>query len=161
MDDFIDEISFYGLSARIKRLSDTLHREAREINSYLGFDIEPNWHLIFLSLKNESLTVTEIAKQLQFSHPAVIKIINKMKAKGYIESVLDENDSRKNILSLTTKSLKLLPEFEKGWKNIQSILEECSEENFIENIKYFESSFKKESLVERYKKLNKTPIINK
>ncbi len=149
MKDFIDEIDYFGLSARIKRLSDTLNSEARNLYAYLGFEIEPNWHLIFLSLKDESLSVTEIAKQLKFSHPAVVKIIKKMKDAGYVESVQDKNDARKQILSLTNKSKTLLPKFEHSWNKIQLALRECSNEKFLDHIKFFEDNLKKASLVER------------
>ena len=154
MKDFIDTLKYYGLSARIKRLSDTLNTEARNINAHLGFDIEPNWHLIFLSLKEESLSVTEIANQLQFSHPAIVKIIKKMKERGYVNSVQDKQDARKQLLSLTTKSKKLLPTFEKGWGQIQLALQDCSDNEFLDNIKHFEKNLKEASLVERVQNIS-------
>ena len=152
MEDFIDSIQYYGLSARIKRLSDTLNNESRKMNAFLGFDTEPNWHLIFLLLKNESLPVTEIARRLQFSHPAVVKIIKKMKERGYIYSVQDEHDSRKQHLSLTEKSKALLPKFEEGWTRIQAILKECTTPDFLSSIEFFENNIKSESIIDRLKK---------
>lgn len=154
MRDFIDEIAYFGLSARIKRLSDTLNGEARNINAYLGFDIEPNWHLVFLSLKEQSLSVTELAKQLQFSHPAIVKIIKKMKDRGFIKSIPDKKDSRKQLLSLTAKSRKLLPHFEEEWNNIQQVLNACSSDGFLDSIRLFEEKIREKSVFERLKVLH-------
>lgn len=160
MDDFIDTLKYYGLSARIKRLSDTLNMESRTINSYLGFDIEPNWHLIFLSLKEQSLSVTEVAKQLGFSHPAIVKIIKKMKERDFVKSVQDQKDSRKQLLSLTAKSRKLMPKFEQEWSNIQNILNDSTTKDFLANIQFFEDKIKEKSLLERLQNLHDTNKIN-
>ena len=154
MKDFIETLKFTGLSARIKRLSDALNQEARAVNAYLDFDIEPNWYLIFLSLKEESLTVTELAEQLRFSHPAIVKIIKKMKDRGYIKSKQNKKDSRKQHLYLTSKSKKMLPKFEEQWQHIQEIMSECSSEKFIENLKFFEDSLKEKSILQRLKEIN-------
>ncbi len=154
MKDFIDDIDYYGLSARIKRLSDSLNSEARKMYSFLNFEIEPNWHLVFLSLKEESLSVTEIAKQLQFSHPAIVKIVKKMKERGYVKSIQDEKDSRRQLLSLTKKSEKLLPKFEEQWNHIQRIIQECSDEGFLQSIRFFENKLKEKSLSQRLKHIH-------
>lgn len=154
MQDFIDELTYFGLSARIKRLSDTINGEARRIYAYLGYDIEPNWHLVFLSLKETSLSVTELAKQLQFSHPAIVKIIKKMKERGYVKSITDKKDSRKQLLSLTSKSKKLLPEFEQEWNNIQQIMNDCTTDDFISNIQFLEEKMKEKSISKRLMKIH-------
>ncbi len=61
-----------------------------------GLEIEPNWHMIFLLLqKHEKLTVMEIAEKLHLSHPAIVQLVDKMKKKGYINSVKDKKDKRK------------------------------------------------------------------
>ena len=139
MKDFIDYLKYYGLTARIKRLSDNLNTEARKIYHYLGYDIEPNWHLIFLLLKKEEeLSVTEIANRLKLSHPAIVKIIKRMKELDYVVSFQDKNDSRKHLLSLSSKSKEKLPQFEIEWKKIQDIVKEYANDDFLDNIQYFE-----------------------
>ena len=83
MNDFLTEIEFVGLTSRLKRLSDALLYSTKELYKSEGLDIEPNWNLIFILLQeNEAMTITEISEKLQFSHPAVVKIINKMKKMG-------------------------------------------------------------------------------
>ena len=116
MNDFLTEMEFVGLTSRLKRLSDALLYSTKELYKTEGLDIEPNWNLIFILLQeNGSMTITEISEKLQFSHPAVVKIINKMKKNGHVETRTDAKDKRKQILTLTEKAYKQLPIFEKYW----------------------------------------------
>ncbi len=149
MKDYINELDYIGLSARIKRLSDLLNSEARKVYAHLDFDIEPNWHLVFLALNEQSLSVTELAQQLKFSHPAVVRIIKKMKGRGYVQSGEDKDDSRRQILSLTAKSKKLLPRFEGEWDNIQKVLNDCTPHDFLKSIRFIEEKLSQKSLFER------------
>lgn len=114
--DFLQEIEFAGLNSRLKRLSDDLLYSTREYYKEVGLDIEPNWHLIFLLLeKHEALTITEISQKLRMSHPACVKIINKMKKKGYVNTQADPDDLRKQLLKLSSKAINNLPSFHKHW----------------------------------------------
>ncbi len=164
-NDFLTELGYSGFSARLKRISDALLYSTRDLYKSLDLEIEPNWHLIFLLLKKEeSLSVTEIASRLQFSHPAVIKMVKKMKERGYLFSVVDGIDSRKKLLSLSKKAKSDLPKFEKIWDTIQSVIEELiGDENVLfQDLQLLEKNIKEESIKERAKaKLNvKTSKMN-
>lgn len=140
--DFIQQIGFAGLNSRIKRLSDELLYSTRDYYKNAGLDIEPNWHLIFLLLeKHKSLTITEISQELRISHPACVKIINKMKKKDYIDTKTDENDSRKQLLELSDKAKNKLPEFHKHWDACIKTTEELIEQspNFMQELTEFEN----------------------
>ncbi|MEL6484872.1 MAG: MarR family transcriptional regulator, partial [Bacteroidota bacterium] len=145
------QLAYYGLTARIKRLSDTLNAEARAIYAHLDFEIQPNWHLVLLLLKDQELPVTAIANSLGFSHAAIIKITQSMKEKGFISSTPDAQDGRKQILSLTVKSKDLLPRFEKEWYKIQQIVKECSDDGFLESLTHFEKAIAEKGLSQRFK----------
>ncbi|MBC3846336.1 MarR family transcriptional regulator [Winogradskyella echinorum] len=116
MSDFLIDIEYEGITSRLKRLSDTLLYSTKDLYKSEGLDIDPNWNLIFRLLQeHEEMTITEMADTLQFSHPAVIKIVKKMKKQGYINSYADENDKRKQVLSLTSKANKHIKTFETYW----------------------------------------------
>lgn len=150
-EDFLQQIESLGFTARLKRLSDILVYSAREHYKNIDLDIDPNWHLVFLLLKeNGQLTVTEIASKLGFSHPGVIKIVKKMKESYYLESITDKKDSRKQQLQLSEKALNNLPKFEKEWSNIQQVIEEVIDEEFYENLARIENRLKEASFIERY-----------
>ena len=113
---FTEELGFLSLAAQMKQVQEAMVHSARSLYKEKGLEIEPNWYLIFLLLKNEkSLAVTEISEKLGMAHPSVISIINKMKKKGFLVSVKDPSDSRKQMISLSDKATKELPEFEKIW----------------------------------------------
>lgn len=153
--DFLQSLKYIGFTARIKRLSDGLLYDAIRVYKNTDIGIEPNWHLVFLLLKEkEKLTVTEIAKKLGFSHPAIIKIIKKMRENDYLESIQDEKDHRKTYLKLSEKSIKELPELEKNWNHIQSVIQEFADDDFLHKLSIIEEKLLEESLFERY--INRT-----
>ncbi len=149
--DFIQSLQFAGFTARIKRLSDQLLYSARNVYTHLDSDIEPNWHLVFLLLKQKgALTVTEIAHHLGFSHPAVIKIVKKMKDREYLSSHTDEQDSRRQLIELTPKSLHLLPTLEAKWNEIQQTIQGFVTSDFLDELAIVENELTKRTLYERY-----------
>lgn len=150
--DFLREIGFAGLNSRIKRLSDELLYSTRDYYKNAGLDIEPNWHLIFLLLeKHSSLTITEISQELKMSHPACVKIINQMKKKGYIDTMPDARDSRKQLLELSEKSKTQLPTFHKHWDACIKTTEEliANSPNFMQELTELEDLVTMENYKER------------
>lgn len=127
-EDFLKELEYLGLIARLKRLSDSMLYSIRELYRLKGIEIEPNWHFVFLILKEyKTRTMTQMAEAFQLSQPAVVKIINKMKKKGYIDMVHDPHDHRKRQLRLSQKAMKELPVFEKIWDSGQASIEQMLE----------------------------------
>lgn len=51
--DFLVGLEYLGVTARIKRLSDTFFYSIKELYKQLGITIEPSWHLVFLILKDQ------------------------------------------------------------------------------------------------------------
>lgn len=117
MDDFLVQMEYEGLTSRLKRLSDALLYSTKDLYKSEGLDIEPNWNLIFRLLQeHDNMTITEMADTLQFSHPAVVKIVKKMKRKGYIDTREDNQDKRKQVLSLTPKAHRHIAVFKPYWE---------------------------------------------
>ncbi|OUL60122.1 MULTISPECIES: MarR family winged helix-turn-helix transcriptional regulator [unclassified Flavobacterium] len=151
-NDFLIELQLVGLTSRLKRLTDNILYSTKDFYKAVGVDIEPNWHLIFLLLKkHEELTVTEISERLQMSHPAIVKIIRNMKAKGYIETKTDTTDSRKQLLYLTEKAKLALPQLEKCWEACILTMNELLDGNelFLKNLELIEEKIGKKSYKER------------
>ncbi|CAZ98359.1 MarR family transcriptional regulator [Zobellia galactanivorans] len=152
MNDFLTEIEYAGLMSRIKRLSDEVLYSTRDYYKTVGLDIEPNWHLIFLLLeKHKCMTITEIAQELRMSHPACVKIIKKMKKKGYINTSTDDNDSRKQLLELSEKSKEQLPVFREHWNAGAKTTEDLikNSPHFVEELKEMEILVSEKNYKER------------
>ena len=85
------------------------------------------------------------------SHPACVKIINKMKKQDYIDTKTDENDSRKQLLELSDKAKKKLPEFRKHWdaciKTTEQLIEQSP--NFMQELTEFENLVADKNYMER------------
>ena len=117
-----------GLTARLKRLSDVFLYQTKDFYTRQEAGIEPNWHMIFLLLeKHGQLTVTEMAARLGLSHPALVKLTKKMKAKGYLTSVRDQNDRRQTQLRLSPKAVKELPTLHGYWDAGENALRDLME----------------------------------
>lgn len=154
-EDFLKELGTISFVTRLKRISDAMLHDGRRLYKKLGYDIEPNWFVIFKLLeKHEELTVTEIADRIGFAHPSVIAIVNKMLKAGYVAEKKSPLDSRKRILSLTAKAKDKMPEFEKVWDagtaGVKRMLETTDAFAFLETLenKIGEQGFKTRTLKE-------------
>lgn len=152
MDDFLKALEIEGLTSRLKRLSDTMLYETKDLYKSLDLEIEPNWNLIFRLLQaHQELTIMEISERLQLSHPAVIKIVNKMKKTGYILTYSDKSDKRKQILRLSEKAMVKLRDFESIWEvqnaEIGKLLSECP--HFMEELEKVETKLREQNYKQR------------
>ncbi len=151
-EDYLKELEHLGLIARLKRLSDNMLYSIRDIYKIKGFDIEPNWHIVFLLLKKyRSRTMTQISDSLGLSQPAIVKMINKMKESGYIEVVVDSVDNRKKQLMLSKKAKKELPTFEKVWSRGEATIAELLTKNktFTSQLEDIEKQLEEKSFKDR------------
>lgn len=116
-DDYLKELGMLAVVTRLKRIGDTMLHDGRRMYKMAGLNIEPNWFVIFLLLKEKGeLSVTEIASLIGFSHPSVISIVNGMIKAGYLREKRSAKDSRRRLLSLTRTARKKLPAFEEHWR---------------------------------------------
>lgn len=149
--DFLPKLKHLGFTARIKRLNEKIVASTVEHYASQNIGIEPNWHVVFLLLKQkEVLTVTEIARILGFSHPAIIKITRKMRDAGYLKTKKDPNDARRTLISLSPQGEDALPELEAEWYRIQEVLQEVVDETFLKKLYDLEQHLQKKSFRERY-----------
>ena len=153
--DFLRELGTISFVTRLKRISDAMLHDGRRIYKQFGYDIEPNWFVIFKLLERYGeLTVTEIADKIGFRHPSVIAIVNKMLKLGYLTEKKSPADSRKRILTLTPKAKEKLPEFEKIWNagtaGFKRMLDSSDAFAFLETLedKINEKGFRKRTLEE-------------
>ncbi len=151
-NDYLKELKYLGVTARLKRLSDILSVSIKELYLANDVEIEPSWHLLLLYLQREKeSTMTEIADAFRFSQPAITKMITRMVKKGYIDVKKDESDSRKKILKLSAKAKNNMPKFELIWNAGQKTIKEVLKTNsqFLKNLENFELQIYEKSFKER------------
>ncbi|MBV8326612.1 helix-turn-helix domain-containing protein [Chryseobacterium sp.] len=128
--DFIKELGYKALDSRLKRISDRMAHDVRKFYKEFGIDVEPNWYLVFMLLQRKGeISITDIAEPLGYSHPSVVMIVKKMTEKGYLMIRKDDMDKRKQIVSLSSKAIDMLPMLEQVWDSCEkTILELLSED---------------------------------
>ncbi len=115
--DFIKTLGYKALDSRFKRISDRMAHDVRKLYKELNIDVEPNWYLMFMLLQeHKELSIAEIAEKLGYAHPTVVVMLKKMTAKEYIIAKTDKTDKRKQLISLTNKSIAILPELQNLWE---------------------------------------------
>ncbi|MGB0524443.1 MAG: MarR family winged helix-turn-helix transcriptional regulator [Flammeovirgaceae bacterium] len=150
-EDFLKELGYLSLATRLKRVSDRMIHSGRAMYKSLGVDLEPNWYMVFrLLMKYDSLSVTEVAQKLQFSHPSIISIVNKMIKSGYLESTQCPEDGRRQLLKLTEKAYQSLPQFEQLWEaGIKGVEQMMEGMDFLPLLTELEERLAKSDFMER------------
>jgi DNA-binding MarR family transcriptional regulator len=123
--DLIKELRAFTFASRLKRLGDRLSAEASCIYHHRGVDFNDSWFLIgYLLSRNESMTITEIAKAVGISRPVISEMMDGMVKHGLITISTDWADSRRRCLTLTPDGKEAVEMLEPVWNAIG----ECTEE---------------------------------
>lgn len=154
--DYLNELGSLAIGSRLKRLSDLFAQEVAFIYRSNGIDFEPRWFPVFHLLgKGEALSVTDIARLVAVTHPAINQTAKEMLSNGIIVELNDKNDKRKRLLKLSNKGLKQYKELQKVWRLLKVSLEEAIDEcetSLLESIEAMEKSLAIKSLPERFNK---------
>lgn len=150
-EDFLKELGYLALATRLKRISDRMIHSGRMMYKALDMDIEPNWYMVFKLLqKHKELSVTQIADRLQLAHPSIISIIGKMTEAGYLEGNKCEKDGRRQLLQLTEKARKSLPQFEEVWEaGTRGVEKMMKEHDILPLLGHLEAQLSKQNFKER------------
>lgn len=154
MEDYLVELGYMGLTPRIKRLSDRLITNGRELYREMGSEIEPNWFLVFkIALEDEVTTISELSKKLGFSHPSIIAIVKKMQKKGYLDIRANKTDKRKQEIRLSPKARKEMEGFQKTWLACERAVESLFiSDIFLQEFERLENAIEQKSFKSRVEK---------
>lgn len=149
--DYITQLDYMGLTARIKRINDRLLVDGRNLYKDLGSEVEPNWYLIFKVIMDKGASsITDITNELNFAHPSIIAIVKKMEAKGYLDICPDKVDKRKQIISLSDKAQSELPKMKKIWNACERAIQAIFiDDKFLGEFNKFEQALIKTSFKDR------------
>jgi DNA-binding MarR family transcriptional regulator/ribosomal protein S18 acetylase RimI-like enzyme len=155
--DFLNELAELALGSRLKRMSERMLANASDVYQEFDMNINPKWFTLMALLdvkdsNNEVLTVVEASNLLGLSQPALSQFSKELQNKKLIKIVKDQSDSRKRILSLTTKGRERVKEMKPIWEAVQqAAVDLCTEHNndFYRSLLLLEKSFSSESLLAR------------
>ncbi|MFP3590824.1 GNAT family N-acetyltransferase [Chryseobacterium sp. SIMBA_038] len=103
-------------------------------------------------MENTGKTITEIAEEIGHSQPSVTKIIKEMTAADLVNSNLQSDDKRRNVVGLTKKGIEVSKTLEIQCADIENAIENMTAEashNLWEAIAEWEFLLEKKSLFKR------------
>jgi len=152
--DFIKKLGVMALGSRLKRLNDRLNKSVSIIYRDLDVDFEPGWFTMINMLNDNSpISITELAAELDLTHPGIIKISNELAKKGLVKSHKDKNDERRRLLALTPKGKKLVKKLQPTWNNIATVanqLLDSADYDLLKLIDQIESELDNKEFHKRY-----------
>lgn len=152
MDKFI-QYQELALGSRLKRLSDSFMRDAKQIYKELYIDFEPSLMPVFKIISEEhEISIGEICKQLDISQPAVTQFVNNLQKKKLLNVIADKNDKRKKKITLSEKGFKTIKKLESIWKIFEEQVKRVTtndDTNFLEHIRLIEKKQKEYSIYNR------------
>jgi DNA-binding MarR family transcriptional regulator len=153
MTELIRKLGELATASRIKRLSDSLMQDVGRIYKEQGFKFEPKWFLIFYQLSQQkAMSVTELAREVGITYPAVNQLAAEMSKAGLVESSSDTKDKRKRLLSLTEKGRALTVSLRPLWEDIEKSTSDLLEElncDFLQMVGQIEDSLDEKSMYQR------------
>jgi MarR family transcriptional regulator, organic hydroperoxide resistance regulator len=119
MTDFIQKKGVAALGTRLRRLSERLDRDVREIYVAQGVTFEASWFPVIAALHEcGPLSVTELADITGVSQPAISQIRKRIEAAGYVQARAAEIDLRRHELSLTNSGRRLVDTLTPVWQAV-------------------------------------------
>ncbi len=118
--DLIQNLGPLAFASRLKRLADILQRDVSRIYKDQHLDFEARWFPVMYALtQKQSMAITELARKLNMTHPAINQISMAMGKKGLIDSRRGKADERQRFISLSAKGVKLARELKPIWREIK------------------------------------------
>ncbi len=108
-----------ALGTRLKLLSETLYNQVDTIYRSCNIPFQARWFpIVYLLYQKQSMSVTEVAKELGVTHSAISQLTNKIIKKGIIEHKPDPADERRRLLSLSKAGLELCQQMQPVWQDV-------------------------------------------
>lgn len=152
---FIKELGSLALGSRIKSLSESMMRDMAKVYKEQDIDFEPRWFTFFqLVLRRKEITVTQIARELNQTHPAVVQVISILEKKKLIITKKDKTDNRKRLVRLSNKGKQLAEELAPLWEIVQIAANEILNESapdLLDKIYEVEKTLQHKSTYQRIK----------
>jgi len=153
--NYIKQLDTYALGSRLKSFTEIFFKDVKNIYKDEGFEFEPRWfttvHLLF---ERGKLSVTEIAEEINQTHPSVNQIAKSLEKNGLAESLKDDSDNRRRIIKLTNKGTRLVKKLQPFWNDINIAAVKFLNEyqpDFMQIISKMEKALDERSMYDRVK----------
>lgn len=153
--NFYQSLGFLVFGSRLKRLSDTFLGDVNRIYKSHNIAFDASWFPIFYILsKQDAVSISEIASQLEVSHSAASQMVSSLQEKGIIKAETTAEDARKKLITFTPKGKKILAQVLPVWTALQQAMEALITEgehsrHMLQAIKEIETNLEKTPLLNR------------
>jgi DNA-binding MarR family transcriptional regulator len=107
--------------------------------SYPGFYLSPQQSYVLSVLNEGPITPGEVAKKLRLEKSHLTKIVNTLIGMGAVEKQIDQDDRRRQVLTLTSEGKRIFRELDKvgidSYMEIMSEIPQEKREKVIEAVK--------------------------
>ena len=162
--NILNELGELALGSRLKRLSDYIMREGKELYALHKIDFEPKWFPVFYTITSQSSTnVMKIADTLNITHAAVSQTVKELVKREIIDTISHETDGRKKTLQLSDKGRQLQSSMEPLWQDIATALNNLIRSNqhhILTAIQEVENDFNEMGFVERIKEVTNKRLLD-
>ncbi|EHQ29420.1 bifunctional helix-turn-helix transcriptional regulator/GNAT family N-acetyltransferase [Mucilaginibacter paludis] len=152
--NIIDKLEELAIGARMRRLYDIFAKDVALIYKDQQLDFEPKYFtLYYLISERQEVSVTEIAEELNLTHPGVIHLAGELEQLGFIESFKLSGDSRKRMLRLSAQGRQSLPKFTDVWNKIAGLnqsLFNSQQYNLLSAVKETEAMLEEKTYYQRF-----------
>lgn len=154
--DKLLELKELAFGSRMKRLSETLMRDVKQVYKSLYLDFDPTLFPVFKTISDEQpINTGEISECLQLTQPAVTQFVNSLAKHELIVITPDSNDKRKKNISLSNKGSKLVDKLKPIWTIMEEELTafiDRPDTSFMNHIRLTEQAQQDFSLYKRIMK---------
>ena len=151
--DKLHQFKELAFGSRIKRLSETLMKDVKQVYKNLYIDFEPTHFATFKTIyEEEIISIGELANYLQISQPAITQFINALQKKELIRVLQDKNDKRKKNIALSKKGHKMAEKLQPVWDVIEVELTKLIDNGnttFMDHIQKTEQKQKEQPIYNR------------
>lgn len=163
MIDYFHRMGMLGLANRLRMLADRLMADALDIHDLYGVTIQPRWLPVFLTLTGQQrMSISDIARQVGYTHPAVIGILKELRQAGLAETFADGDDRRKTYVRLTSQGHRMEPGVERLNHDVEAAMEklcQSTDDNLWRAMEQWEGQLQSQSF--RYRVVQEKEIREK
>ena len=124
------ELSDYGglvLATRLRRASEVLFADVDRVYQTHGFNVSARCvPLLFLLRDNGPTGITDLARQIGQTHPAVSQMSRTLAAAGLLVDKADVADDRRRLLALSAQGAALMARMTETWQAVAGAVDDLS-----------------------------------
>jgi DNA-binding MarR family transcriptional regulator len=153
MRDYVIDKGSAAFGTRLRRLSERMDRDVRELYRLNDVDFEPSWFPVFVALSDLGpMSVGDLATRMRITHVAVSQIRAKLLKAGLVRVRADTADQRRQMLQLTEKGRALVNRLRPLWAAITQATEQLCRESapqLLAQLTAVETALDQQSLLDR------------